>query len=83
MCTWTESGYGPFENCPNLPSGDAVLPSFGVSGCIGEADGSTKSPDVPLAYLGPMIYQGDKNIESIEAEAACDNISYRRRGRNM
>ena len=79
VCTWDESNYGPFDNCPNLPAGNAVLKGFGVSGCIGEADGTTTSPDVPHAYLGPMIYENDNNVASLEVETACDNIPYRRR----
>ena len=75
VCTWDESGFGPFDNCANLPASNAVLAGFGVSGCIGEPDGSTTDPDVPHAYLGPMIYQNNNNIPSIETESACDNIS--------
>lgn len=79
VCTWLETDYGPFDaSCANLPSKNAVLPGFGVSGCIGSTD-STTSIDVPRAYLGPGVYQDAKNIEDLQVDSFCDNISYKRR----
>ena len=75
VCTWDESGYGPFVDCPNLPAGNAVLQSFGVSGCIGSTD-DDDSIDVPRAYLGPGVYQDANNIQSLQADSWCDNIPY-------
>ena len=73
VCTWTYYTYGPFQDCANLPDSGAVLPGFGVSGCIGET-GSTTSIDVPHAYLGGGILTdapGDWADYSV-----CDNIDY-------
>ena len=79
VCTWDESSYGPFDNsCANLPAGNAVLPGFEVSACIGETD-ETKIIDVPHAYLGPGIYQNGNNVAGLEAHSFCDNIDYKRR----
>ena len=79
VCTWDESGFGPFDkSCANLPSGDAVLPGFGVSGCIGET-GETTVIDVPHAYLGPGVYQDENNVANLQAYSFCDNINYKRR----
>ena len=75
ICTWDESGYGPFVDCPNLPAGNAVLGHFGVSGCIGSTD-DIDSTDVPRAYLGPGVYQNARNIQSLQADSWCDNIPY-------
>jgi len=77
VCTWAEDGFGPFDaSCPNLPNKNAVLPYFGVSGCIGQT-GETTSIDVPRGYLGPGVYQDNKNITSIEVDSFCDNIDYK------
>ncbi|KAF2236690.1 hypothetical protein EV356DRAFT_565497 [Viridothelium virens] len=73
ICTWTYSTYGPFQDCPNLPDKNAVLPFMGVSGCIGSTD-DTSSIDVPHAYLGGGILvdaPGDWASFSV-----CDNIDY-------
>lgn len=75
VCTWDESGYGPFVDCPNLPADNAVLAHFGVSGCIGSTD-DTSSIDVPRAYLGPGVYQNARNIPDLQADTFCDNIPY-------
>lgn len=52
VCTWTWDEYGPFQpGCANLPSGDAVLPRFGVDPCVGHDE----STSVPWSYLGGGI----------------------------
>ncbi len=79
VCTWAEDGYGPFNNsCANLPSKNAVLQGFGVSGCIGSTD-DTSSIDVPHAYLGPGVYQDARGIADLQLDSFCDNIDYWRR----
>ncbi|KAI9696925.1 MAG: hypothetical protein M1820_008000 [Bogoriella megaspora] len=74
ICTWTYYTYGPFQDgCANLPDNNAVLPGFGVSGCIGET-GDYTSIDVPHAYLGGGILTdapGDWDGYSV-----CNNIDY-------
>ena len=75
VCTWDESGYGPFVDCPNLPADNAVLGHFGVSGCIGSTDDDS-SIDVPRAYLGPGVYQNENNVPSLQSDSFCDNIPY-------
>jgi len=76
VCTWAEDGYGPFNNsCANLPSKNAVLQGFGVSGCIGSTD-DTSSIDVPHAYLGPGVYQDARGIADLQSDSFCDNIDY-------
>ena len=79
VCTWDESAFGPFDkSCANLPSRNAVLPGFGVSGCIGET-GETTSIDVPRAYLGPGVYENGNNVADVQGDSFCDNIDYKRR----
>ena len=79
ICTWAEDGFGPFDNsCKNLPDSNAVLPGFGVSGCIGET-GDTSSIDVPHAYLGPGIYQDGHGVADIQTDSFCDNIDEKKR----
>ena len=74
ICTWDENGFGPFDkSCPNLPSKDAALPRFGISGCIGET-GDTSSIDVPHAYLGPGIWQDGHGVAAVQDDSFCDNI---------
>ena len=74
VCTWAEDNFGPFDNsCANLPSHNAVLQGFGVSGCIGSVD-STTSIDVPHAYLGPGVWQDARNIPDLQVDTWCDNI---------
>lgn len=73
VCTWTEDGYGPFDNCKNLPDRNAVLPGFGVGGCIG-AEVPEWSINVPHAYLGPGVYGDNRNIASLDVFSFCDNI---------
>jgi len=56
VCTWTWDTYGPFQDgCANLPSDDAVLPAFGVDGCMGNEYGYGIS--VPNSYLGGGIVE--------------------------
>lgn len=74
ICTWDENGFGPFDkSCPNLPSGDAALPRFGISGCIGET-GDTTSIDVPHAYLGPGLWKDGHGVEAVQGDSFCNNI---------
>lgn len=76
VCTWDRSNFGPFDrSCANLPSNKAVLPGFGVSGCIGQT-GDVTSEDVPHAYLGPGIYGSDVQIAAFQDFTFCNNIDY-------
>ena len=63
VCTWSQSKFGPFDNCPNN------LWRLGIYGCIGEEDNSV---DVPIQYLGPGVYVNGNNVPDWETNV-CDN----------
>lgn len=73
VCTWTIYDVGPFEpGCDNNPASDAVLPGFGVDGCVGDPD-STTSWDVPNTYLGGGIWTNPPENSFWYGEDVCNN----------